>query len=75
MKEIDPITRQIARLREFHATDQRGQIGEFLRRFIEDPLKPKTDTGQVRVNRVLVLLGITALLAGGTFLFFRFVQL
>jgi hypothetical protein len=75
MKEIDQIERQIARLRAFHASDQREQIGGLLRRLIGDPLKPKTDTGNVRVNRVLVFLAATALLAGGTFLFFSFVQL
>ena len=74
MKEIDQVARQIARLREFHAMDQREQFGELLLRLIADPLKPKTDTGNVRVNRVLVLLTVMALMAGGTFLFFSFVQ-
>jgi hypothetical protein len=61
MKEIDQVARQIARLREFHAMDQREKIGELLRHLIEDPLKPKTETGNVRLNRVLVLLAVTAL--------------
>lgn len=74
MKEIDQVARQIARLREFHAMDQREQIGELLLRLIADPLKPKTDTGNVRVNRVLVLLTVMALVAGGTFLFFSFLR-
>lgn len=54
--------------------DQREQIGELLLRLIADPLKPKTDTGNVRVNRVLVLLTVMALVAGGTFLFFSFLR-
>jgi hypothetical protein len=54
--------------------DQREKIGELLRHLIEDPLKPKTETGNVRLNRVLVLLAVTALLAAGTFLLFSLIQ-
>jgi hypothetical protein len=74
MKEIDQVARQIARLREFHAMDQREQIGELLRRLIEDPLIPMTDTGSLRINRVLVLLAVTALFGAGTFLLFSVIQ-
>lgn len=74
MKEIGQVATQIARLREFYAMDRSEQIGELLVRLIEDPLKPKTDTGNVRINRVLVLLTVMALMAGGTFLLFSFVQ-
>ena len=66
---------RIARLREFHAMDRREQLGEGLRRMIEDPLKPKTNKGNLRINPILVLLAVMALLAGGTFLFFSLVQL
>jgi hypothetical protein len=74
MKKIDRTARQIARLREFHAMDPPEQIGELLRRWIEDPLMPKKDTGSLRVNRVLVLLAVTVLLAAGTFLLFSVIQ-
>ena len=66
---------RIARLREFHAMDRREQLGEGLRRMIEDPLKPKTNKGNLRINLIWVLLAVMALLAGGTFLFFGLVQL
>ena len=42
---------------------------------MEDPLKPQTDMGGLRINPILVLLVVMALLAGGTFLFFSLVQL
>ena len=46
-----------------------------LRRRIEDPVKPKTDKGNLRINPILVLLTAMAVLAGGTFLVFSLVQL
>jgi hypothetical protein len=55
--------------------DRREQLGEVLRRLIVDPLKPTTDKGNLRVNPIVILLAVMALLAGGTFLFFSFVQL
>jgi hypothetical protein len=75
MRDKEQIAIQMARLREFHAMDRHEQLVEVLRRVIEDPLKPKTDKGNLRVNPILVLLAMMALLAGGTFLFFSFVQL
>ena len=75
MKDNGQISIQIARLRELHAKDQRERLGEVLRRMIADPLKPKTDKGNFRINPIVVLLALMALLAGGTFLFFSFVQL
>lgn len=74
MKDKEQIAIRIARLREFHAMDQQQQMGEVLRHLIEDPLKPKTDKGNLRVNPILVLLAIMALLAGGTLLVSSFVQ-
>lgn len=64
-----------ARLRSFHANDQEERLGSALRRWIEDPVKPKTDKGNLRVNPILVLLTVMAVLAGGTFLMFSLVQL
>ena len=66
---------RVARLREFHAIDRREQLGEELRLLILDPLKPKTNKGNLRINPIVVLLAVMALLAGGTFLLFSFVQL
>jgi hypothetical protein len=64
-----------ARLRRFHPTDPEERLRDSLRRWIEDPVKPRTDKGNLRVNGILVLLSAMALLAGATFLLFSFVQL
>ena len=64
-----------ARLHSLHAKDQEERLGGALRLWIEDPVKPKTDRGNLRVNPILVLLAAMAVLAGGTFLFFTFVPL
>jgi len=65
----------VARLRSCHAQDQEEQLVDALQRWIEDPIKPKTDNGNLRINPILVLLTAMAVLAGGTFLFFSLVQL
>ena len=64
----------VGRLRSFHAGDQEERFGDALRRWIEDPVKPKADKGNLRVNPILLLLTAIAVLAGGTFLFFSLVQ-
>lgn len=74
MKETDQVARQAARLREFHAMDQCEPFGDLLLRLIEDPLRPKTEAGNVRVNGVLVLLTVMGLMAGGTFLLLSLVR-
>lgn len=65
----------VARSRSFYLGNGEERFGRALRRWIEDPVKPKTDKGKLRVNPILVLLTAIALLAGGTFLFFSLVQL
>ena len=75
MKDKEQIAIRVARLRDFQAMDRRQHLGTVLRRLIEDPLKPKTNKGNLRVNPILVLLVLMVLLAGGTFLVFSFVQL
>ena len=65
----------VARLRTFHSEDAEERFGRLLRRWIEDPVKPKADKGNLRINPILVLLTAMAVLAGGTFLFFSLVQL
>ena len=64
----------VARLRSFHAKDQEERLVDALRRWIEDPVRPKTDKGNLRINPILVLLAMMALLAGSTFLFFSLGQ-
>ena len=41
-----------------------------LLRWVEDPLKPRTVSGTLRINPILCLLGALAVLALGTFLAF-----
>ena len=64
----------IERLRSFHSIDQQW-IGHAFLRCIEDPLKPQRDNGKLRVNFIVLLLAVMALLAGATFLFFSLVSL
>lgn len=73
MKHQEQIT-IVARLRSFHAKDREARLVGALRRWIEDPIKPKTDKGNLRINPILVLLTAMAILAGGTFLLFSLVQ-
>ena len=75
MKDQGQIAIRIVRMGEFHAMDRRERLGEVLRRMIADPLKPKTDKGNFRINPIVVLLALMALLAGASFLFFSFVRL
>jgi hypothetical protein len=75
MKDKGQIAIRIARMGQFHALGRREPLGEVLRRSIADPLKPKTNKGNLRINPIVVLLAVMALLAGGTFLLFSFVQL
>ena len=64
----------VARFRSLHSGNGE-RLGDTLRRWVEDPIKPKTDKGNLRINPILVLLAAMAVLAGGTFLFFSLVQL
>lgn len=75
MKREEDITELFARLRNFHGADRRERLGDAFLRWIEDPLKPRTDKGRVRLNRILFLLAALTVLAAGTFSFFSVVQL
>jgi hypothetical protein len=59
-----------ARLRRFYAEDREERFAATLRRWIEDPVRPKTDKGNLRIDPVLVWVAAIAILAGGTFLLF-----
>lgn len=74
MKDQEQIA-MTARLRSFHSGNGKEPLGDALRRWIEDPVKPMTDKGNRRINPILVLLAMMALLAGSTFLFFSLRQL
>ena len=46
-----------------------------LRRWIEDPLKPRNENGRFRLNPILLLLAVLIAFSVCTFLFFSLVQL
>lgn len=60
------------RLRELSAADDEAHITKALRRLIEDPLKMATKSGRIRVNPILVLLGLLAAVAAGAFAYSSF---
>lgn len=75
MKKDEHISAMVDRLRELRAADGGERIRDCVVRWIEDPLKPKTKDGKLRVNPILVLLLSLVLLATGTCVFFSLVQL
>ena len=70
MKENPQVDRMRERLREFHMQDPEERLFASLLRQIEDPLKPRTENGRVRLNPILLLLALILVLAAVTFLFF-----
>ena len=74
MKQDADISAVVERLRSFHAANNAERLRDGLLRRIEDPLKPQTATGSLRVKPILVLLVSLAVMAAGTFLFFSLVQ-
>ncbi len=74
MKQDEHISGMVERLRSFHAANNAERLRDSLLRWIEDPLKPQTAAGRLRVNPILVLLASLAVMATGTFLFFSLVQ-
>jgi hypothetical protein len=74
MKRSEEVREMANRLREFHRTDGQERIASALVRSIEDPLKPRTRKGSLRINPIFVLLAALATMAVATFLFFSLVQ-
>lgn len=60
------------RLREFHAQAPEECVSQTLLRAIEDPLKPRNESGRFRLNPILVLLLVMLTVSVGTFLLFSF---
>ena len=75
MNREEHITELSKRLQNLHAADREAWLGDAFLRWIEDPLKPRSDSGKLRPNRILLVLSALAILAAGTFLFFSVVQL
>ncbi len=74
MKQGEDISAVVERMRSFHAANDAERLRDSVLRCIEDPLKPLTAAGTLRVNPILVLLVSVAVLGIGTFLFFTLVQ-
>jgi hypothetical protein len=74
MKQNEDISAVLERLRSFHTANNAERLRDSLLRWIEDPLKPQTAAGRLRINSILVLLASLAVLAAGTFLIFSLVQ-
>ena len=74
MKKDGQISAMVERLRKLRAADRGERIRDSVVRWIEDPLKPKTKEGKLRVNPILLLLVAMTLLATGTCVFFSLVQ-
>jgi len=62
------------RLIDFHLRNRKERIGDVLRMWLEDPLKPRDEHGRLRVNPILLLLAIVFALVFGIFLVFSMVQ-
>ena len=74
MKQDEDISAVVERMRSFHAANDAERLRDSVLRWIEDPLKPQTAAGSLRVNPILVLLVSLAVMGTGTFLFFSLVQ-
>jgi len=59
-------------LRQFYTQDIEESLLASLLQRVEDPLKPRTETGGLRLNPILLLLAAILALAVGTFLSFSF---
>ena len=73
MKKDEQVAAMVDRLHELRAADRAERLRDSVVRWIEDPLKPKTAAGKLRINPILLLLASLAVMATGTFLFFSLV--
>jgi hypothetical protein len=62
------------RLIDFHMQNPREGLGDVLRLWVEDPLKPRDEHGRLRVNPIVLLLAIVFALVFGIFLVSSLVQ-
>ena len=72
MRRSPQIEAMRERLQTCLAQDREEIILASLRRWTEDPLKPRSDNGSFRVNPILLLLAVFGMFSAGTFLYFSF---
>ena len=70
MKKDEQVSVMAERLRELRAADGAERLRDSLLRRIEDPLRPRTVAGRLRINPTVLLLALLTVMAAGTFLFF-----
>ena len=75
MKNDEHISPIVGRLREFHEAEGNERLTKTARRWIEDPLKPRTADGNLRLSPILVFLIALSVIAAATFLVFRLMRL
>ena len=73
MKKDELVSAMVKGFGELRAADCGERIRNSMLRRIEDPLKPKTAAGRLRINPILLLLASLAVMATGTFLVFSLV--
>ena len=73
MKKDEQVSAMVERLRQLRAADTGERIRDSTLRWIEDPLMPKTITGKLRLNPILLLLAMLGVMGMATFLFFSLV--
>jgi hypothetical protein len=74
MRSDGQISAMVGRLRELRASDRAERLHDSVLRRIEDPLKPKTADGRIRINGILILWASLCGMATGTFLFFNTIR-
>jgi hypothetical protein len=75
MKNDEHIAAMVERVQEFRDAEGNQRLTDTALRWTEDPLKPRTAEGNLRLSPILVLLGALAVLAAATFLAFSLVRL
>jgi len=75
MKNNEHVSVMVGRLQEFHEAEGNERLTETARRWIEDPLKPRTADGNLRLSPILVFLIALSVIAAATFLVFRLMRL
>jgi hypothetical protein len=73
MNKDEQVSAMVKCFDELRTVDCGERIRDSVLRWIEDPLKPLTATGWLRINPILLLLACLAVMATGTFLVFSLV--